>query len=89
VPRRWRAGGPDETAAAVFDLAAGAESALTVPLDRATIHGGGFAVLRHSEWSRDVPFEGSHAFEFRLVDGVRARGGVPLWVGQLAIEAWA
>jgi hypothetical protein len=75
--------------AAVFDLVTGAESALTVPLDRATIHGGGVAVLRHSEGSRDVAFEGSHAFEFRLVDGVRSRGGVALWAGQVAIEAWA
>jgi peptidoglycan/xylan/chitin deacetylase (PgdA/CDA1 family) len=66
-----------------------AERRLTLLLDRAAERGGGFAVLWHSEWFADPAFPGWDALYFRLVDGVRARGGVCVSAGELAEEAAA
>lgn len=64
-----------------------AERHLVGLVDRAAQLGGGFAVLWHGEWFNDRAFPGWGALYFRLVDAVRARGGVCVAAGELAEEA--
>ncbi len=64
-----------------------AEARVEALLDAAAERGGGFAVLWHNEWFDKRAFKGWDALYLRLVDGVRARGGVCLCAQELAEEA--
>jgi hypothetical protein len=66
-----------------------AKGKLTGLLDWAAEHGGGFALLWHSEWFETRAFRGWGELYFALVDGVRQRGGVCLTGRELAEEAAA
>ena len=67
--------------------AAAARSRLLALLDRAAVHGGGFAVLWHSEWFDARAYRGWADLYFELIDAVRERGGVCVSAGELAAEA--
>jgi hypothetical protein len=58
-------------------------------LDWASVHGGGFSLIWHSEWFDGHPHRGWDALYLRLIDAVRERGGVCLSAGELAAEAAA
>ena len=66
-----------------------AEPGLNALLDWAAANGGGFALLWHNEFFDRGAYPGWAELYFRLVDGVRARGGVCLSAGALAEEAAA
>jgi hypothetical protein len=66
-----------------------AEPRLNALLDWAAEHGGGFSLLWHNEWFDGSSHPGWGELYFRLIDGVRARGGVCLAAGELADEAAA
>ena len=67
--------------------AAEAERRLTGLLDWAAEHGGGFAVLWHSERFDPATTRGWDRLYSRFIQGVQARGGVCLTAGELAEEA--
>jgi hypothetical protein len=67
--------------------AAKAEERLSSLLDRAAEHGGGFAVLWHSEQYDSALLPGWDRLYRRLIEEVRARGGICLQAGALAEEA--
>jgi alkanesulfonate monooxygenase SsuD/methylene tetrahydromethanopterin reductase-like flavin-dependent oxidoreductase (luciferase family) len=58
-------------------------------LDWAAEHGGGFAVLWHSEQYDSALLPGWDRLYRRLMEDVRARGGVCIQAGTLAEEARA
>ena len=62
---------------------------LSALLDWAEEHGGGFAVLWHSEQYDSALLPGWDVLYRRLVEEVRARGGRCLQAGALAEEARA
>ena len=64
-----------------------AERRLTSLLDWAAQHGGGFAVLWHSEQYDSALLPGWDRLYRRLLEGVRSRGGACLQAGTLAEEA--
>jgi hypothetical protein len=66
-----------------------AEGHMAQLLDAAAERGGGFSILWHSEWFDPVAFPGWGDLYFRLVDGVRVRGGICMAAGELAEEASA
>jgi peptidoglycan/xylan/chitin deacetylase (PgdA/CDA1 family) len=69
-------------------LSAGdAESRLMGLLDWAAENGGGFCVLWHTDRFDRATARGWDRLYFRLLDGVRERGGVCLRAGELAVEA--
>jgi peptidoglycan/xylan/chitin deacetylase (PgdA/CDA1 family) len=69
-------------------LSAGdAESRLMGLLDWAAENGGGFCVLWHTDRFDRATARGWDRLYFRLLDGVRERGGVCLQSGELAAEA--
>jgi hypothetical protein len=67
--------------------AAQAEQRLGSLLDWAAEHGGGFAVLWHSEQYDSALLPGWDRLYRRLIEEVRARGGICLQAGTLAEEA--
>jgi hypothetical protein len=67
--------------------AAQAEQRLSSLLDWAAEHGGGFAVLWHSEQYDSALLPGWDRLYRRLINEVRARGGICLQAGVLAEEA--
>jgi peptidoglycan/xylan/chitin deacetylase (PgdA/CDA1 family) len=66
-----------------------AGSRLETLLDWASVHGGGFALLWHSEWFDGHPHRGWDVLYLRLIDAVRERGGICVSAGELAEEAAA
>ena len=64
-----------------------AERRLTGLLDWAAEHGGGFAVLWHSERFDPATTRGWDRLYSRFIQAVQARGGVCLTAGELAEEA--
>ena len=69
--------------------ARGAEPRLMTLLDWAAEHGGGFAILWHTDRFDRGTAAGWDRLYFRLLDAVRERGGVCLSAGELAEEAGA
>ncbi len=66
-----------------------AEKRLMSLLDWAALHGGGFAVLWHSEQYDSALLPGWDRLYRRVLEGVRSRGGACLQAGALAEEARA
>ena len=66
-----------------------AERRLIALVDWAAEHGGGFAVLWHTDRYDPATSRGWDRLYLRLLEAVRARGGVCLSAGQLAEEAAA
>jgi hypothetical protein len=66
-----------------------AEKRLMSLLDWAALHGGGFAVLWHSEQYDSALLPGWDRLYRRVLEGVRSRGGACLRAGALAEEARA
>jgi peptidoglycan/xylan/chitin deacetylase (PgdA/CDA1 family) len=64
-----------------------AEVRLLALLDRAAEHGGGFAILWHTDRFDRATAQGWDRLYLRVVDAVRERGGVCLPAGELAAEA--
>jgi peptidoglycan/xylan/chitin deacetylase (PgdA/CDA1 family) len=64
-----------------------AEQRVFVLLDYAAEHGGGFAVVWHTDRFDRATAQGWDRLYLRLVDGVRERGGVCLRADELAAEA--
>jgi peptidoglycan/xylan/chitin deacetylase (PgdA/CDA1 family) len=64
-----------------------AERHLLDLVDRAADHGGGFAVLWHTDRYDPATSRGWDRLYLRLLEAVRARGGVCLSAGELAEEA--
>jgi hypothetical protein len=64
-----------------------AESRVLALLDQAAEHGGGFAVVWHTDRFDRATAQGWDRLYLRLVDGVRERGGVCLRADELAAEA--
>lgn len=67
--------------------ASAAERRLLALVDWAAEHGGGFAVLWHSDRYDPATSRGWDRLYLRVLDAVRARGGVCLSAGELAEEA--
>ena len=66
-----------------------AEGRLLALLDAAAEHGGGFAVLWHTDRFDRATARGWDRLYLRFLDAVRERGGVCLSAGELAQEAQA
>ena len=64
-----------------------AEKRLMSLLDWAAEHGGGFAVLWHSEQYDSALLPGWDRLYRRVMEGVRSRGGACMRAGALAEEA--
>lgn len=64
-----------------------AERRLLALLDRAAEHGGGFAVLWHTDRFDRATAQGWDRLYLRLIDAVREREGICLPAGELAAEA--
>ena len=64
-----------------------AEPHLLALLDQAAEHGGGFSVLWHTDRFDRATAQGWDSLYYRLIEGVRERGGTCLSAGELAAEA--
>jgi hypothetical protein len=64
-----------------------AEGPLLALLDQAAEHGGGFALLWHTDRFDPGTAQGWDKLYFKLLDAVRERDGVCLSAGELAAEA--